>query len=156
MGNVNSHSVLTMMLAEETPSKELYDKAIRDCGRSGLVHFQAYMYERCGLHLMNVEKDEGSGEWYLTQASHLYQDWGAWGKVDQMRNDYEFLASTSSTVGSSSRGSGSIGGGGGGQVLGSSSLKGVSRYEKRLPESLKTYNIRDSVDKHVIPPAQHP
>ena len=37
MGNVNAHPVLTMLLAEEKPSKELYDDAIRVCARSGLM-----------------------------------------------------------------------------------------------------------------------
>ena len=37
MGNVNAHPVLTILLAEEHPSKELYDGAIRVCARSGLM-----------------------------------------------------------------------------------------------------------------------
>ena len=38
VGSVNAHPILTMLQAEEKPSKELYDKAIRQCGRSGLMH----------------------------------------------------------------------------------------------------------------------
>ena len=61
----------------------------------------------------------------------LYEEWGAFGKVDQMRNEYEFLSSSSTLSNSSSRSSHHQ----------QTSLKGVSRYEKHLSDSLKTYSI---------------
>jgi hypothetical protein len=135
MGSVNAHPILQMLQAEEKPSKELYDKAIKSCGRSGLIQHQAYMYERAGIYLLNMEKDEGGGEFYLTQASLLYNDWGALGKVEQMKDQYTFLASgnSSSTAGSSS---------GGGRV--NTSLKGRSRHEKGLVDAMKSFAVVDS------------
>jgi hypothetical protein len=133
MGSVNAHPILQMLQAEEKPSKELYDKAIKSCGRSGLIQHQAYMYERAGIYLLNTENDEGGGEFYLTQASLLYNDWGAWGKVEQMKDQYAFLASgnSSSTAGSSS-----------GRV--NTSLKGRSRHEKGLVDAMKSFAVVDS------------
>ena len=71
----------------------------------------------------------------------LYGDWGAFGKVDQMRYEYEFLASSSSSTGGG--GSDSRSSTGSSQKL-SSSLKGVSRYDKHLSDSMKTFSITNN------------
>lgn len=142
MGSVNAHPILQMLQAEEKPSKERYDKAIKSCGRSGLMQHQAYMYERAGIYLLNTAKDEGGGEFYLTQASLLYNDWGAFGKVEQMKDQYTFLApgSSSSTTGSNS-------GGGNNSQRVNTSLKGRSRHEKGLADALKSFAVVDSRTK---------
>ena len=65
-----------MLRAAENPSKEFYDKAIRDAGRSGLIQYQAFCYESAAYHFQQEKKyDERDFEFYLTQACYLYDDW---------------------------------------------------------------------------------
>ena len=52
------------------------------------------MNEHCGMYLLdhfNDEKVKEEAESYLTQAMFLYFDWGALGKVNQLRLRYKFL-----------------------------------------------------------------
>ncbi|KAL7556267.1 hypothetical protein ACA910_006332 [Epithemia clementina (nom. ined.)] len=98
-GNVNALPLHTMLNAEESPSKEKYEHAIRSCARLGLIHFEAYMCERAGLYFLQdtgeVPKDEEWAEFYLAQAVTLYADWGAHGKAQQLRTDHVRLLRSS-------------------------------------------------------------
>ena len=88
---------------KEKPSRERYNSAISYCEKVGLLHLEAYMTERLGHFLLEVNKSEGTGataneqeeqseaELCLTKAMWLYFDWGAIGKVSQMRTAYKFL-----------------------------------------------------------------
>ena len=140
-GSVNAHPIMNMLLAEENPSKEAYDRSIRECARSGLLHHQALMYERAGLYFLS-KKDEGDFEFYIQQSCLLYEDWGAWGKVEQMHDKYPFLSKSSrgGAGSSTSSSSGRVG----------SSLQGRTRHEKGLTEAL----MRFSVDETAPPPAK--
>ena len=100
---VNAHPVLEMLLAEERPSKSRYERASRACGRSGLTHHEAYICERSGLFfLTNRAKDEGWAKYYLGRALALYSEYGANGKVAQMRKQYGTLVSNCGLLRSSS------------------------------------------------------
>ncbi|KAL7556262.1 hypothetical protein ACA910_006328 [Epithemia clementina (nom. ined.)] len=95
-GNVNVLPLHTMLNAEESPSKEKYENAIRSCARLGLVHFEAYMCEQAGLYFLEPEqKDDEWAEFYLAQAVTLYADWGAHGKAQQLRTDHVRLLRSS-------------------------------------------------------------
>ncbi|KAL7556272.1 hypothetical protein ACA910_006337 [Epithemia clementina (nom. ined.)] len=91
-GNVNALPFYIMLYAEESPSKDKYENAIRSCARLGLIHYEAYMCEQAGLYFLEEEqKDEEWAEFYLAQAVTLYSDWGAVGKVQQLRLDHSRL-----------------------------------------------------------------
>ena len=125
-GAVNLYPILLMLQAEENPSKTRYDTAIKACGRSGLIQHKAYMYERAGLQLSSSQKvGEGWAEYYLSRALAMYRDWGALGKVEQMKRKHAFLAESSS----------------GPSVTSFRSLKGRSRHEKKFADQIKRFNI---------------
>merc|ERR1712137_472728 len=94
-GSVNAFPIVTMFEAEESPSKEKYDKAIKACARLGLVHHEAYMCERAGDFFLE-QNDEGWGEHYLAEAILLYGEWGATGKADCLTDDYSSILRRSS------------------------------------------------------------
>jgi hypothetical protein len=120
-GSVNVHPILSLLVAEETRTPAKYDEVIKLCARSGLIQHQAYMYERAGLALMD-QKDEGGAEYYLSLAMELYNDFGALGKVIQLKKQYVFLAS-------SSRGH-----------RHSSGLKARSRHEQKYADQMKNFS----------------
>ena len=93
-GNINAMPLYTMLEAEESPSKEGYDKAIRFTAKMGLVHFEAYMCEQAG-HFFLEQKDEEWAEFYLAQAVTLNDEWGAEGKAQQLRMDHTRLLRSS-------------------------------------------------------------
>ena len=95
LGSVNAHPVFIMLQAVESPSKKRFDEAIRICGRSGLVHYQAYINERAGVYFLEKD-DESWAQFYLSQSMKLYRDWGATSKVDAMSKKYPFLSGSSS------------------------------------------------------------
>ena len=93
-GSTNARVFLQCLRAEDRPSKERYDTAIRACTDSSFLHLEALMNEHCGMYLLdhfNDEKVKEEAESYLTQAMFLYFDWGALGKVNQLRLRYKFL-----------------------------------------------------------------
>lgn len=96
-GSVNAHPVLTMFQAEEHPSKEAYDKAIKTCARLGLTHHEAYMCERAGVYFLQ-QKDEGWAEFYLVRAHRLYSDWGAYGKSETMKHKHDSILYASLSI----------------------------------------------------------
>ena len=99
-GSMNARVYLLCLRAEERPSKERYDEAIRACSSSTLLHLEALMNEHCGLHLLsNIQGNGGNNnderrrevDSYLTRALFLYFDWGALGKVNQLRQQHKCL-----------------------------------------------------------------
>ena len=122
-GSMNVHCILLMLEAEQTPTISRYDDAIRACSRSGLVHHSAYMNERAGLFLTE-SKDDMQAEFYLSRALELYSEWGASGKVAQLKDRHECLRSHSR------------------KSLGSSNLKGRSRYVKRDEAQLRKFSVK--------------
>eukprot|EP00980_Cylindrotheca_fusiformis_P003349 scaffold747_cov120-Cylindrotheca_fusiformis.AAC.5 len=119
-GSVNAFPIVCMLEAEESPSKEKYDKAIKACARLGLVHHEAYMCERAGLYFES-QKDEGWSEFYVAQAILLYGEWGATAKVDSLTEEYSHILKKSSVRESVN-----------------SSLQGRSRYSSKELDSLRT------------------
>mmetsp|Transcript_44736 Transcript_44736/g.107974 ORF Transcript_44736/g.107974 Transcript_44736/m.107974 type:complete len:1085 (+) Transcript_44736:96-3350(+) len=94
-GSVNAYPIVSMLEAEESPSKEKYDKAIKTCARLGLVHHEAYMCERAARFF--VEKgDDNWSEFYFGQAIVLYGEWGAMGKAETLTEENSRLLSRSS------------------------------------------------------------
>lgn len=93
-GSKNVLHVILMLEAIESPSKEKFDEAIRNTARLGMVHHAAAMYENAGLYFLDKD-DEGWGEYYLSQAYNLYNDWGATGKANQLKDSHQVLSSSS-------------------------------------------------------------
>jgi hypothetical protein len=119
-GSVNAYPIVAMLEAEESPSKEKYDKAIKTCARLGLVHHEAYMCERTG-DFFDAQKDEGWSEFYVAQAVLLYSEWGATGKADRLTESYSHILTRSSLRESVN-----------------TSLQGRSRYSSKELDSLRT------------------
>ncbi|MGK3757380.1 MAG: hypothetical protein ACI8RD_009694 [Bacillariaceae sp.] len=92
-GSKNALHIILMLEAIESPSKEKFDEAIRNTARLGMVHHAAVMYENAGLYFMDKD-DESWGEYYLSQAYNLYNDWGATGKANQLKDSHEVLSSS--------------------------------------------------------------
>jgi hypothetical protein len=124
-GSVNAHPILSLLVAEESRTQARYDEAIKVCARSGLIQHQAYMYERAGLALMD-KQDKGGAEYYLSLAMELYEDFGALGKVLQLKDQYAFLASSSRAH------------------RHSSSLKARSRHEKKYANQMKNFSMSNN------------
>eukprot|EP00980_Cylindrotheca_fusiformis_P003353 scaffold747_cov120-Cylindrotheca_fusiformis.AAC.9 len=120
-GSVNAFPIVRMLEAEESPSKENYDKAIRACARLGLVHHEAYMCERAGLYF-NSRMDERWSEFYLAQAVLLYGEWGATGKAERLTDEHSLH---DSCIQESSN---------------NSSLLGRSRYSSKELDALREIN----------------
>lgn len=53
-----------------------------------MLHLAAMMNEQCGLMLLEA-RSYGLGMEYLGSALWLYSDWGAEGKVQQMRQKFD-------------------------------------------------------------------
>jgi hypothetical protein len=94
-GSLNAYPVYTLLLAEKTPSKSLFDDAIRVCGRSGLKNFEAIGNESCAMYFLNedgdpgmVDKDEDWASYYLGRAVLLYNEWQAFGKTVKIQQAY--------------------------------------------------------------------
>mmetsp|Transcript_15602 Transcript_15602/g.34082 ORF Transcript_15602/g.34082 Transcript_15602/m.34082 type:complete len:1190 (-) Transcript_15602:37-3606(-) len=96
LGNVNMLPFFQMFEAEESPSKERYDNAIRSCARLGLIHFEAYMCEQAAVWFLEEQNDPDWAEFYMEQAFALYGDWGATGKSQQLKEKYPRLLRSAS------------------------------------------------------------
>jgi len=94
-GSVNAYPMVTMLEAEEAPSKHSYDKAIKACARLGQIHHEAYMCERAA-EFFEEQDDEGWAQFYADQAVILYGEWGAAGKTNQLKQKYKDRLSTAS------------------------------------------------------------
>jgi ribosomal protein S28E/S33 len=55
------------------------------------MNFEAMANESAALYFFE-EGDEDWGMSYMSKALHLYQEWGATGKTEQLREQYEFQA----------------------------------------------------------------
>jgi hypothetical protein len=93
-GSADALPIVIMLQAIESPSKKLFDEAIRTTARLGLVHYSAIIYENAGLFFMEEGK-KGWAEYYFSEATKLYGEWGAHGKAMQMLDKYDFLHSSS-------------------------------------------------------------
>ncbi|CAJ1946812.1 unnamed protein product [Cylindrotheca closterium] len=130
-GSVNAYPIVSMLEAEESPSKESYDKAIKACARLGLIHHEAYMCERAGRFFVEKGDDEW-GEFYFGQAILLYGEWGAKGKAEKLTDDNSRLLSRSSLRESVN-----------------TSLQGRSRYSAKELDSLRVIDWqRFSIGSH--------
>ncbi|KAL3942025.1 MAG: hypothetical protein SGBAC_003711 [Bacillariaceae sp.] len=84
IGSKNAPPVYLCLRAIKKHTIEAYERAIRACLAANMLHFAAMMNEQCGKMLLS----EGSydlGTEYLGAALWLYDDWGADGKVQQMK-----------------------------------------------------------------------
>ena len=102
-GSKNAPPIVLCLQAFENPSGENYEAAIESCSKYDLMHVDAIMREWYGLYLLDDcgergddadERQKGKqvvGEAYLTDSMWLYHDWGAMGKVTQMRQQHNFL-----------------------------------------------------------------
>ncbi|VEU38495.1 unnamed protein product [Pseudo-nitzschia multistriata] len=93
-GSPNALPVVMMLEAIESPSKERFDEAIRVTARLGMVQHAAVVYENAGL-FFTEQGNEGLAEYYFSEASKLYTDWGATGKTKDMIEKHNFLGSSS-------------------------------------------------------------
>lgn len=89
-GSKDALSIIVMLKAIKSPSKERFDEAIRTTARLGMVHHTAIIYENAGLFFMERDKKSWA-EYYLAKATTLYGEWGAEGKTTQMLDKYDFL-----------------------------------------------------------------
>ncbi|KAL3914204.1 MAG: hypothetical protein SGARI_000247 [Bacillariaceae sp.] len=94
---VNSVSLLALLDAEQNSrnrnkdpqdGKRMYDRAISQFARSGLVHYGAIANELAGLYMLE-KKDDYWAEHYLSQACIRYSQWHAHVKVDMICEKYD-------------------------------------------------------------------
>ena len=107
-GSRNAPAMALCLKAECKPSLDRYSSAITACSEAGFVHLEAIMNERCAQFLSssatsnhnrkNVmnngladEEQEKLAEAHFSNALWLYSDWGATGKVNQMKKQHSFL-----------------------------------------------------------------
>ena len=95
IGSENAPPVMLCLRAEQSPSKSKYDKAIESCLSCGMIHLAALMNEWCGLFHFEASDKAEVAKSYIAEAMWLYYDWGAAGKVDQMKQTYPFLQTIS-------------------------------------------------------------
>lgn len=94
-GSVNAYPIVAMLQAEQSPSKEGYDRAIKATARLGLVHHEAYMCERAAEYFQS-QRDEDWCKYYITESILLYGEWGATGKVNRLSKEYSKILKHSS------------------------------------------------------------
>lgn len=76
--------------AEMSPTQGLLtqaSQAIRQLLWSGFLHFTGIANKLAGTQMM-LKKDSYWTEYYLTQATNSYSEWGAVAKLDQMKKAY--------------------------------------------------------------------
>jgi len=87
VGAVNSHPVMLMIEALDSPSKESYETALKGSARLGLVQQEAILCEQAARFFLD-KNDEYLAEFYLSRAVSCYRDWGASAKCDSLRNEF--------------------------------------------------------------------
>jgi len=92
-GSADALPIIQMLQAIKSPSKERFDEVRRTTARQGLIHYEAFVYENAGLFFMQ-NGNNSWGEYYLSEATKLYAEWGANGKTAQMLRKYDFLRSS--------------------------------------------------------------
>ena len=98
-GSRNAPAMALCLQAECKPSMDRYVSAIAACSEAGFVYLEAIMNERCAQFLLdnpgkkNVSKEESEQlvRAHYSNALWLYSDWGATGKVNQMKERHLFL-----------------------------------------------------------------
>jgi hypothetical protein len=95
-GAVNAFPLYTLLLAEQSRSKKAYDEAIRVCSRCGLMNFEALANESAALYFFEVG-DEDWAMYYMGKAAGLYEDWGAVGKAQALKDTYQLENNNYST-----------------------------------------------------------
>jgi len=78
--NGNAYPIVSMLEAEESPSKDNYENAIKACARLGLIHHEAYMCEQAAA-FFHEWKDVVWTGFYIGEAFFLYETWGAAGGI---------------------------------------------------------------------------
>ena len=86
LGAMNSHAVMLMLEALESPSKESYEKAIKGSARLGVTQQEAILCEQAARFFID-QGDEYWSEFYLSRALACYRDWGAPGKCESLRHE---------------------------------------------------------------------
>ena len=89
-GSSDALPVIMMLEAIKYPSKKRFDEAIRASARLGLVHYTAMINENAGLFFLECDK-MSRAKHYLSEASKLYGEWGASGKMKHMIEKYDGL-----------------------------------------------------------------
>ena len=96
---VNSVSLLALLDAEQQSRnaktsmqtvKRMYDKAISQFARSGIMHYGAIANELAGLYMVEID-DMFWAKHYLSQACMLYAEWNAVVKVKQLCDSHDFI-----------------------------------------------------------------
>lgn len=88
IGSRNARPVYMCLRAIQKHTVGSYQKAIDACRDSKMLHLAAMMNERCGEMLLD-ERGLNLGMEYLAAALWLYSDWGAEGKVHQMKVKFD-------------------------------------------------------------------
>jgi hypothetical protein len=109
-GNANVAPAVACITAVERNKPNDYAKAIDYCQKARMLHLQAFMNELCGRWFLEANPsllgngslaDSEQRQWMegcLGQAQWLYQDWGAYGKVTELTNQFKFLTHISGRV----------------------------------------------------------
>jgi predicted ATPase len=90
-GSETASAIVQCLRAEENPSVKRYTAAIEACSETSFLHFEAIMSERCGSYCLATTQDQQLAKTHFTRALWSYYDWGAMGKVSQLRQTYHFL-----------------------------------------------------------------
>jgi hypothetical protein len=88
---------LSASSADSEVVRKSYDNAITMAGKLGFLHNQALGNERAGVYFL----EQGDNAWastYLSRARHLFREWGALAKVDQMDLKYRYLFESESEL----------------------------------------------------------
>jgi hypothetical protein len=94
-GNVNVRPVILCITAVDRHKLDDYTRAIECCREHRLVHFEGLMSELCGLYCLDSLAEcsqQELAQGFLGNAMWCYSDWGAYGKVEAMKRQYEFLS----------------------------------------------------------------
>ncbi len=94
IGSENAQPAYKCLQAVYYHKKFYYEEAIASCSSMKLTHLEAIMNEHFGL----MYKEEGnmtSAEYHIGKAFWLYHDWGAFAKVESMKERFDFLLKAS-------------------------------------------------------------
>jgi predicted ATPase len=115
--NGNVRPLYQCLRAVECGKKGFFDEAIASCSAQNLLHLEALMQEQCGRMLLDTASstaparnstaatDSSSSlssspsssppyQTYLSNSTWLYNDWGAYAKVEQLKKEFPFLSKT--------------------------------------------------------------
>jgi hypothetical protein len=85
---------LESLKGDHYAASKSYEVAILYAGRRGLTQDRALAHERYGEHLARIgqERDQDA-EFQIAEAVKLYEEWGAYAKVQLMTKRYKTLLS---------------------------------------------------------------